>query len=83
MHAEALAASSRFRAGMIRFAATRPVHGECGGYMVLGNILEDAQGTSHAMLGLLDHATSFARRRHQSKLAKGSDSRHQPVRVSR
>jgi cobyrinic acid a,c-diamide synthase len=63
LHAEALAASSRFRAGMIRFAATRPVHGECGGYMVLGNILEDAQGTSHAMLGLLDHATSFARRR--------------------
>ena len=27
---------AHFRAGMQRFAATRPVHGECGGFMVLG-----------------------------------------------
>ena len=42
---------------------TRPVHGECGGYMVLGESLEDAAGQHHAMAGLLGHATSFAKRK--------------------
>jgi cobyrinic acid a,c-diamide synthase len=63
LHAGALAAAQRFRDGLARFAATRPVHGECGGYMVLGAGLEDAAGTRHAMTGLLGHATSFAKRR--------------------
>jgi cobyrinic acid a,c-diamide synthase len=63
LHAGALAAAHRFRDGVRRFAATRPVHGECGGYMVLGEGLEDAQGTRHAMTGLLGHATSFAKRK--------------------
>jgi cobyrinic acid a,c-diamide synthase len=63
LHAEQLAAAHRFRAGLTRFAATRPVHGECGGYMVLGEGLEDADGRRHAMTGLLGHSTSFARRK--------------------
>jgi cobyrinic acid a,c-diamide synthase len=60
LHAGALAAAGRFRHSLVRFAATRPVHGECGGYMVLGEGLEDADGVRHAMTGLLGHATSFA-----------------------
>jgi cobyrinic acid a,c-diamide synthase len=63
LHAGALAAAHRFRTGLTRFAATRPVHGECGGYMVLGDGLEDADGTHHRMTGLLGHATSFASRK--------------------
>jgi cobyrinic acid a,c-diamide synthase len=63
LHAGRIAASGRFLAGLRTFAATRPVHGECGGYMVLGTALEDADGRTHAMAGLLSHATSFARRR--------------------
>jgi len=63
LHAGALAAAGRFRAGMRRFAGTRPIHGECGGFMVLGASIEDADGTTHPMLGLLGHATSFAKRR--------------------
>jgi len=63
LHAGRLAAAARFRAGMAAFAARHPVHGECGGYMVLGAHLEDAEGTRHPMLGLLSHASSFARRR--------------------
>ena len=62
LHAGALAAARRFHDGLARFAATRPVHGECGGYMVLGEGLEDAARNAHAMAGLLGHATSFANR---------------------
>jgi cobyrinic acid a,c-diamide synthase len=63
LHAGALAAAIRFKAGLTRFAKTRPVHGECGGYMVLGEGLEDAAGARHQMAGLLSHSTSFARRK--------------------
>jgi cobyrinic acid a,c-diamide synthase len=63
LHAGALAAARKFKAGLAHFAQTRPVHGECGGYMVLGEGLEDASGTRHAMTGLLGHATSFAKRK--------------------
>jgi cobyrinic acid a,c-diamide synthase len=63
LHAEALAAARHFSAGLRRFAQTRPVHGECGGYMVLGQSLEDAEGKHHAMTGLLGHTTSFAKRK--------------------
>lgn len=63
LHAGRIAAARRFRAGLAHFAETRPVHGECGGYMVLGESLEDADGVTHRMAGLLGHATSFAKRK--------------------
>lgn len=63
LHAPALSAAVRFREELVRFAATRPVHGECGGYMVLGQTLTDASGIVHPMTGLLGHATSYERRR--------------------
>ena len=63
LHAGTLAAAARFRAGIVRLAADHPVHGECGGYMVLGTYLEDRDGGRHPMLGLLGHGTSFAHRR--------------------
>jgi cobyrinic acid a,c-diamide synthase len=63
LHAGTLADARQFHDGLTHFAATRPVHGECGGYMVLGEGLEDAGGIRHAMVGLLSHATSFAKRR--------------------
>jgi cobyrinic acid a,c-diamide synthase len=63
LHAGQLAAAERFRAGIRRFAETRPVHGECGGFMALGQMLEDAAGEKHRMLGLLGHSTSFAARK--------------------
>jgi cobyrinic acid a,c-diamide synthase len=63
LHAGKLTGADRFRAGMRRFAEAKPVHGECGGYMVLGETLEDADGATHRMLGLLGHSTSFAKRK--------------------
>jgi cobyrinic acid a,c-diamide synthase len=63
LHAGTLAAARRFHEGL-RGAAARgvPIHGECGGYMVLGQGIEDADGARHAMAGLLRLETSFARR---------------------
>ena len=63
LHAGQLAAASRFADGIRAFAQTRPVHGECGGYMTLGAGLIDATGQRHAMLGLLGLETDFAQRR--------------------
>jgi cobyrinic acid a,c-diamide synthase len=63
LHAGRLAAAARFREGLRRFAETRPVHGECGGYMALGESLVDASGVAHPMAGLLGVTTSFAKRR--------------------
>jgi len=64
LHAGKLAGAQGFRAGMQ--AATRRgalIYGECGGYMVLGECLTDADGARHPMLGLLRLETSFAERR--------------------
>jgi cobyrinic acid a,c-diamide synthase len=64
LHAGRLASNARFKAGM-RDAAARgaSVYGECGGYMLLGHGLVDADGTRHDMLGLLPLECSFAERR--------------------
>ena len=45
----------------LRTAATRgaAIYGECGGYMILGRSLIDADGASHAMAGMLALETSF------------------------
>jgi len=63
LNAGRLAANARFLDGLRAFAETRPVHGECGGYMVLGAALTDADGAAHPMAGLLGLETSFAARR--------------------
>jgi cobyrinic acid a,c-diamide synthase len=63
LHAARLAQAETFKSGLRRFAKTRPVHGECGGYMVLGHALIDAGGVAHEMTGLLELTTSFAKRK--------------------
>jgi cobyrinic acid a,c-diamide synthase len=63
LHAGAIAANRRFHETLKAFAETRPIHGECGGYMVLGSGLTDAKGARHEMTGLLGLETSFAKRR--------------------
>ncbi len=63
LHAGRLASNTNFLNGVRSFAESKPVHGECGGYMVLGDGLIDAKGERHAMLGLLRLETSFAARK--------------------
>lgn len=63
LHGAALAGARRFRAGLRRFAETRPVHGECGGYMAMGRAIVDSDGRAHEMAGLLGLVTSYERRK--------------------
>ena len=63
LHAGKLAAAERFKKALDLHAQTRPIHGECGGYMVLGQRLIDKDGHSHEMAGLLGLVTSYHKRR--------------------
>ena len=63
LHAGRLAEAETSFAAIRDHAKTRPVHGECGGYMVLGKQLIDEEGTAHNMLGLLGLVTSYAERK--------------------
>lgn len=63
LHAGALAAATTFRSGLKSFAKTRPVHGECGGYMAMGTALVDKDGARHEMAGLLGLVTSYENRK--------------------
>lgn len=63
LHGPELAAATRFRDGLRTFAQTRPVHGECGGYMAMGAAIIDAKGVRHPMAGLLGLVTSYEKRR--------------------
>jgi cobyrinic acid a,c-diamide synthase len=65
LHAGRIASARHFLSGLRTFAKTKPVHGECGGYMVLGEVLIGADGARHPMAGLLPVTTSFAARRLQ------------------
>jgi len=63
LHAGRIAAAETFRAGLRKHAETRPVHGECGGYMALGAALIDKDGVRHRMAGLLGLVTSYETRK--------------------
>ena len=64
LHAGRIAGAGCFLAGLRAAAARGAVlFGECGGYMVLGRGLTDADGRRHAMAGLLPLETSFQERR--------------------
>ena len=63
LHAGQLAAARTYLAGLRLFAQTRPVHGECGGYMAMGEALIDKDGARHEMAGLLGLVTSYETRR--------------------
>ncbi|SIT77327.1 cobyrinic acid a,c-diamide synthase [Yoonia rosea] len=60
LYAGRLAANARFLGSLRRSNAQ--IYGECGGYMTLGAVLIDAEGTAHQMAGLLALETSFEKR---------------------
>ncbi|MGR3634792.1 MAG: cobyrinate a,c-diamide synthase [Shimia sp.] len=63
LHAGRLAANQTYLSGLRKHAETKPVHGECGGYMALGSKLIDKDGVAHEMAGLLGLVTSYEKRK--------------------
>lgn len=63
LHAGRLSGAHIFMQSLRNAAKRSEIYGECGGYMTLGDGLIDAQGTRHAMAGLLPLETSFATRK--------------------
>lgn len=63
LHAGKLAAATTYQTALRKHAETKPVHGECGGYMALGDVLIDKSGEKHQMAGLLGLVTSFEKRK--------------------
>lgn len=63
LHGATLSRADRFRAGLGAFAQSKPVHGECGGYMAMGQAIIARDGTRHEMVGLLGLVTSFEKRK--------------------
>lgn len=61
LYAEKIANANQFLQGLQNFAQTKTVHGECGGYMVMGKSLIDKNGQAHRMSGLLSHSCSYAK----------------------
>ncbi|WP_334061807.1 cobyrinate a,c-diamide synthase [Limimaricola cinnabarinus] len=76
LHAGRLAAADTFMQSLRNASEVSDIYGECGGYMVLGECLTDAEGRPHRMAGLLRLSTSFATRKlhlgyRQVKTAQG------------
>lgn len=64
LHGARLAASLFFKQGLVDARARGAlIYGECGGFMVLGEVLVDKAGTAHAMAGLLPVITRIDRPR--------------------
>lgn len=65
LHAGLLSGNQTFLNSLRNAAQNSDIYGECGGYMMLGETLTDADGHAHQMAGLLPLHTSFAtRKRH-------------------
>ncbi|GFE64262.1 cobyrinate a,c-diamide synthase [Litoreibacter roseus] len=59
LHAGRIADNSNFLNSIRSAAEAVDIYGECGGYMILGKGLVDANGVRHQMAGLLNLETSF------------------------
>lgn len=62
LHAGTLSENTTFIDGLRARAKHALIYGECGGFMVMGDQLIDANGTAHSMAGLLPVTTSFEKR---------------------
>lgn len=62
LHGATLSAAANFRAGLITARDRNAlIYGECGGFMVLGEVLVDKAGLPHEMAGLLPLITQIDR----------------------
>jgi len=61
LHAGRLTANDNFMQSIRNASESTDIYGECGGYMILGDGLEDGKGKRHEMAGLFRLETSFAK----------------------
>lgn len=62
LHAGKLASNAVFLDGLRALNGEALIYGECGGFMVMGDVLIDGDGVAHEMAGLLPVTTSFEQR---------------------
>jgi cobyrinic acid a,c-diamide synthase len=63
LYAAQLTSNQTFMQSLRNAAQISDIYGECGGYMMLGEVLIDADGKPHKMAGLIGLTTSFAARK--------------------
>ena len=79
LYAQTLSSNGVFKDAMHIFAGQdKPIFGECGGFMVLGEALINASGVSHPMLNLLPVITSFEKKKIHLSYRKITTLTHSP-----
>lgn len=63
LHVQTLSVAEKFINGLRQFSQTKAVHGECGGYMVMGKSIIGTDGIEYPMAGILGLQTSFESRK--------------------
>ena len=63
LHLDKISNANKTKAVLKKLAKKVRIHGECGGYMVLGKAIIDQKGKYHSMFGLLSLITSFEKRK--------------------
>ncbi len=63
LHLKTLSSAEKFKDGLYKFSKHKPVHGECGGYMVMGKNIIGSNKKKYDMVGIFDLSTSFEKRK--------------------
>ena len=63
LHLETISNADKTKKNLRKLAQKVRVHGECGGYMVLGKAIIDQKGRGHKMFNLLNLVTSFEKKK--------------------
>ena len=63
LYLEQISSANKTRINLIKLSEKVRIHGECGGYMVLGSEIIDCKGKHHNMFGLLNLVTSFEKKK--------------------
>lgn len=63
LHLEKISRAEKTKKSLQKLSQNVRIHGECGGYMTLGNAIIDHKGKHHCMFGLLNLVTSFEKKK--------------------
>ena len=63
LYLEKISHANKTKKSLRKLASKIRIHGECGGYMALGNAIIDNRGRHHSMFGLLNLVTSFEKKK--------------------